>query len=43
MRLPATTLLYGIVAGAVLHEHPYVAGIVMTLIWATALWRLREP
>jgi hypothetical protein len=38
---PAATVLYGTVAGLLLHEHPYVAGGVMTLIWLAAAWRLR--
>jgi hypothetical protein len=33
------TLLYGAVAGALLHEHPYVAGAVITAIWVAATWR----
>ena len=39
---PATTLLYGAVAGLLLHEHPYVAAAVMTLVWFAAVSRLRE-
>ena len=37
-----TTLLYGTVAGLLLHEHPYAAGAVMTLVWFAAVWRPRE-
>jgi hypothetical protein len=38
---PAATVVYGAVAGLLLHEHPYVAGAVMTLVWLPAAWRLR--
>lgn len=33
------TLFYGTVAGALLHEHPYVAGSVITAIWFAATWQ----
>jgi len=33
------TLLYGAAAGALLHDHPYVAGAVITAIWLAATWR----
>jgi hypothetical protein len=33
------TLLYGTVAGALLHEQPYVAGAVITAVWVAATWR----
>ena len=39
---PAATLLYGTVAGLLLHEQPYVGGAVMTLVWFAALWRPRQ-
>ena len=32
------TLLYGTIAGAMLHEHPYVAGAVVTAVWLAATW-----
>ena len=38
---PTATLLYGTVAGLLLHEHPYVAAAVMTLVWFAAVWRPR--
>lgn len=38
---PAATVVYGGVAGLLLHEHPYVAGAVMALVWMAAAWRLR--
>ena len=34
------TLLYGTIAGALLHEHPYVAGAVLTAVWLGAIWRV---
>lgn len=34
----AATLLSGTVAGAVLHEHLYVAGAVISLTWLAATW-----
>jgi hypothetical protein len=33
------TLLYGTVAGALLHAQPYVAGAVITAVWVAATWR----
>jgi hypothetical protein len=33
------TLLYGTVAGALLHDQPYVAGPVINAIWVAATWR----
>jgi len=39
---PAATVIYGAVAGLLLHEHPYAAGVVLTLIWCAAVWRRRE-
>ena len=33
------TLLYGTVAGVLLHEVPYVAGAVVTAVWVAAIWR----
>ena len=33
------TLLYGTVAGVLLHEAPYVAGAVVTAVWLAAIWR----
>ena len=33
------TLLYGTVAGALLHDQPYVAGAVITAVWVAATWR----
>jgi len=35
------TLLYGALAGALLHERPLVAGAVLATIWLTAI--LRAP
>ena len=32
------TLLYGTFAGALLHEHPYVAGTVISVVWLAATW-----
>ena len=32
-------LLGGTVAGAALRAHPYVAGAVITLMWAAGTWR----
>lgn len=34
-----TTLLAGTAAGAVLREHPFVAGTVITVAWSAATWR----
>jgi hypothetical protein len=39
---PAATVLYGAVAGLLLHEYPYAAGAVMTLVWFAAVWRVRQ-
>ena len=33
------TLLYGTVAGVLLHEHPLVAGAVISVVWLAATWR----
>ena len=33
------TLLYGAVAGVLLHERPHVAGAVLATIWVAAIWR----
>ena len=33
------TLLYGAVAGALLREHPPIAGAVLATIWVAAIWR----
>jgi len=33
------TLLYGAVAGALLHDRPYVAGAVLATVWLGAIWR----
>ena len=33
------TLLYGAVAGTLLHERPYVAGAVLAAVWIAAIWR----
>jgi hypothetical protein len=33
------TLSYGAIAGALLHERPYVAGAVLAAIWLAAIWR----
>jgi hypothetical protein len=33
------TLLYGTIAGALLHEQPYVAGAVLAAVWLAAIWR----
>ena len=38
---PAATVLYGAVAGLLLHERPYIAAAVMTLVWLSAAWRPR--
>jgi hypothetical protein len=35
----AGTLLYGTIAGVLLHEHPYVAGAVLAAVWLSAIWR----
>jgi hypothetical protein len=43
LRWPAATLLYGAAAGLILHEQPYVAGVVMTAVWLAALRRHRRP
>lgn len=32
-------LLGGTAAGALLRAHPYIAGVVVTLIWAAGTWR----
>jgi cytochrome c biogenesis protein CcdA len=32
-------LLGGTAAGALLRAHPYIAGIVVTLLWAAGTWR----
>jgi mercuric ion transport protein len=32
-------LLGGTAAGALLSAHPYIAGVVVTLIWAAGTWR----
>jgi hypothetical protein len=32
------TLLYGTFAGVLLHEHPYVAGTVISVVWLAATW-----
>jgi hypothetical protein len=32
-------LLGGTAAGAVLRAHPYVAGTIVTLLWAAGTWR----
>ena len=33
------TLLYGTLAGVLLHDVPYVAGAVVTAVWVAAIWR----
>jgi cytochrome c biogenesis protein CcdA len=33
------TLLSGTAAAALLHNHPYLAGAVITLVWMAATWR----
>jgi hypothetical protein len=33
------TLLYGALAGVLLHERPLVAGAVLAAIWLAAIWR----
>ncbi len=35
----AATLLSGTAAAALLHDHPYVAGAVITMVWLAATWR----
>ena len=32
-------LLGGTAAGALLHAHPYVAGTIVTTVWAAGTWR----
>ncbi len=32
-------LLGGTVAGAALRAHPYIAGIIVTLMWVAGTWR----
>jgi hypothetical protein len=32
-------LLSGTAAGALLHSHPVIAGIVLTLVWLAGTWR----
>ena len=32
-------LLGGTVAGAALRAHPYIAGMIVTLLWAAGTWR----
>ena len=32
-------LLGGTAAGALLRAHPYVAGVIVTLLWAAGTWR----
>ena len=32
-------LLGGTVAGAALRAHPYIAGVIVTLLWAAGTWR----
>jgi hypothetical protein len=34
------TLLYGALAGVLLHERPLVAGAVLAAIWLAAIWRV---
>ena len=33
------TLLYGALAGALLYEHPAIAGAVLATIWLGGVWR----
>ena len=33
------TLLSGTLVGAALRSHPFVAGAVVTVVWAAATWR----
>jgi hypothetical protein len=33
------TLLYGALAGALLHEHPAIAGAVLATVWLGGIWR----
>jgi len=33
------TLSYGAIAGALLHERPYVAAGVLATVWLAAIWR----
>jgi hypothetical protein len=38
--LGALALLFGgTMLGAMLRDHPYIAGIVVTLMWAAGTWR----
>ena len=37
------TLLYGALAGLLLHERPLVAGAVLAAIWLAAIWRAPRP
>jgi len=32
-------ILGGTVAGAALRAHPYIAGVIVTLLWAAGTWR----
>jgi hypothetical protein len=32
-------LLGGTAAGALLRAHPYIAGVIVTLLWAAGTWR----
>ena len=33
------TLLGGTAAGALLHQYPWIAGTIITLVWAAGTWR----
>ena len=35
----AATVVYGAIAGALLYDHPYVAGAVLAAVWLAATWR----
>jgi len=39
----AATLLSGTAAAALLHDHPYVAGTIISLVWLAATWARHSP
>src|ERR1700687_1068286 len=39
----AATLLSGTAAAALLHDHPYVAGPIISLVWLAATWARHSP
>ncbi len=39
----AATVVYGAIVGALLYDHPYVAGAVLAAVWLAATWRGIRP